>query len=172
MTTTALPPAPPARSTVTVSVALWPGCSVPPDAPSTSSADVVLADHVCAAPSAVIITCPCDEVPRSSASGAVWSIPRPGWARVADGSGTGSGWPGRRGGRTGGLAWLELDSGCVTLSKSSSLALALACGKDRITTGVELTGTAPSDPAPARRGRTGPPADVAGAWLPPRAWLP
>jgi hypothetical protein len=56
-----------------------------------------------------------------------------------------------------------LDSGCVTLSKSSSLPpVALARAMARMTAVGEPTGTAPSAPAPARRGTDGPPADAAG----------
>jgi hypothetical protein len=66
---TALPPALPSRLISTVSVKLWPAGKVPPDAPSTTRPDCVLADHVCAAPSAVIVSCPCDEPPRLSEPG-------------------------------------------------------------------------------------------------------
>jgi hypothetical protein len=70
MTMTALPPAPPWRSISTVSVKLWPAGKVPPDAPSTTWPDDVLADHVCVTPSAVIVSSPFDEVPRLSTPGA------------------------------------------------------------------------------------------------------
>ena len=164
----ALPPVLLLRATPTVSATLCPARRVPPDAPSTSWTDDVLADQVCVAPSAVIVSIACDEVPRLSAPGDTWSVPGAGdwgfgWA--VDAGRGGSGLRGSRGGETGGLPRVGLTSGWVTLAKSSSLALARACGRDRMTAVGEPIGTAPSAPAPApaRRGTTGPPPDdVAG----------
>src|ERR1700733_15182077 len=160
---------------LTVSVTLWPGCKVPPDEPSVTWPDCVLADQACALPSAVIVSWLCDEVPRLSEPGETSSVAGP-WAAVLDGVGSGSGRLGSRGGETGGLVRSGPGSGWVTLAKSSSLALGLAaalvCDQDRVTVVGEPAGTAPSAPAPARRGITGPPpVDAAGPWPGVRTWL-
>jgi hypothetical protein len=133
----------------------------------------VLADHVCAAPAALIVSTPWDEEPRLSEPGDTAIVPLADGSAcdcAVDGTGRGSCLAGRRGGESGGLPCPRAGSGWIILSKRSSLALALAVtrGSDRTTVVGAPTGTAPAAPAPARRGMDGPPAELAGRWPRPR----